>query len=92
MADRAEEYPEHFRDRVVPELRQVDGFLGALLLVRQDDAVVEFTVLTRWASISAISHFAGPDPERAVVEPEVVACLAGFDTRVVHYEVIRLVE
>jgi len=38
---------------------------------------------------AASSKFAGPDPERAVVEPEARAVLREFDERVSHYEVVQ---
>jgi hypothetical protein len=43
----AEAYPEHFRKKVVPELRHIPGFVGAHLSQRPFDDKVEFLVLTR---------------------------------------------
>jgi hypothetical protein len=45
--------------------------------------------LTRWAAMSVIAGFAGRDPDRAVVEPEVVALLLSFDSLVRHYRVLE---
>jgi heme-degrading monooxygenase HmoA len=57
-----EAYAEHFRNKVVPELCNVSGFVGAHLGQRQlDDRVVEFLVITRWRSMDAIRAFAGVD-------------------------------
>jgi heme-degrading monooxygenase HmoA len=86
---RAEAYPEHFRDQVVPELRRVPGFVGAHLSQRRVDDKVEFLVLTRWRSMDAIRAFVGPDIGKAVVEPGAVAALVEFDADVGHYEVIE---
>jgi heme-degrading monooxygenase HmoA len=83
------EYPTHFRATVVPELRNVPGFLGATLSKRDDGERVEFVVLTRWQSMDAVSAFAGTDPNRAVVEPGAVAALSDYDHTVRHYEVIE---
>jgi heme-degrading monooxygenase HmoA len=85
----AEAYPKHFHDKVVPELRQVPGFVGAQLTRRQLDDEIEFLVLTRWQSIDAIRAFAGINVEKAVVEPGAVAALVEFDTTVRHYEVLE---
>jgi heme-degrading monooxygenase HmoA len=82
-------YPKHFRERVVPELRQVPGFVGAHLGRRQLDGKTEFLVLTRWQSMDAIRAFAGSNVEAAVVEPGAVAALLDFDAQVRHYEVIE---
>ena len=87
--DKAESYPAHFRNNVVPELRQIPGFRGAYLSRRSTAGHVEFLVLTRWDSTDAIHAFAGDDAERAVVEPGGVAALADFDPHVRHYEVLE---
>ncbi|MBI3678364.1 MAG: antibiotic biosynthesis monooxygenase [Proteobacteria bacterium] len=86
---RAEAYPKHFHDTVVPELRHVAGFVGAHLSRRQLDDKVEFLVLTRWESMSAIRAFAGANIDEAVVEPGAVAALTEFDANVRHYEVVE---
>jgi heme-degrading monooxygenase HmoA len=86
---RADAYPKHFREAVVPELRHVPGFLGAHLGRRRIGDRAEFLVLTRWQSMDAIRAFAGALVERAVVEPGAVAALDDFDAGVQHYEVIE---
>jgi heme-degrading monooxygenase HmoA len=81
-------YIEHFRKNVLPELKEIEGFLGASLL-REDRAdEIEFLVLSRWASMDAVRAFAGADVTRAVVEPEAVASLEDYDRAVHHYEVV----
>jgi heme-degrading monooxygenase HmoA len=82
-------YVEHFKRNVLPELRTIEGFLGASLLRQNRPDDVEFLVLTRWSSIEAIRGFAGDDVRKAVVEPEAVAALASFDATVQHYEVVE---
>jgi heme-degrading monooxygenase HmoA len=89
---RREAYPEHFRLRVATELRALPGFLGATLSSRDVDHVVEFTVVTRWASMDAVGGFAGARVERAVVEPEAVAALIDYDRTVTHLTVLEQVE
>ncbi len=85
---RSSEYPNHFRTRVVPELRDVPGFLGATLSKQEDGERVEFVVLSRWQSLDAVRAFAGADLDRAVVEPGAVAALSDYDHTVRHYEVL----
>jgi heme-degrading monooxygenase HmoA len=85
----AEAYPQHFRDNVVPQLRQVEGFIGAHLARRRLGDKYEFVVLTRWRSLDAVRAFAGADIDEAVVEPGAIAALAEFDTNVQHYEIIE---
>ena len=85
----AEAYPKHFRTKVVPELRQVPGFVGADLSQRPLDDKIEYLVLTKWQSMDVIRGFAGSDVGKAVVEPGAVAALVDFDDRVNHYEVVE---
>jgi heme-degrading monooxygenase HmoA len=81
-ADGAERYAAHFRSRVLPELRAVQGFLHAYLLRRDD----EIHVITLWDGMAAVAAFAGADPGSAVVEPEARAVLRRYDDRVRHFE------
>jgi heme-degrading monooxygenase HmoA len=85
----ADAYPRHFRERVISELREVPGFMGAQLSRRDVDGGVEFLVLTRWQSMDAIRGFAGMEVDKAVVEPGAAAALVEFDERVRHYEVVE---
>jgi len=88
-ASNPEAYPVHFRDRVLPDLRQLPGFVGAHLSRRPLGVKIEFLVLTRWKDIEAIRAFAGDDIGKAVVEPGAVAALIDFDATVQHYDVIE---
>lgn len=88
---RADAYPRHFRERVISELRQVPGFIGAQLARRDLEDEVEFLVLTQWQSMDTIRAFAGTEVEKAVVEPGAAAALVEFDERVRHYEVVETV-
>lgn len=89
--ERSGEYPSYFRNHVVPDLRRVPGFLGALLNERPKDDVVEFLVLTRWTSMDAVHAFTGPNSDEAVVEPGAVAVLTDYECFVRHYEVLAAV-
>jgi heme-degrading monooxygenase HmoA len=82
-------YIEHFQRNVVPQLQSLKGFLGATLLQERRSDEIEFLVLTRWESMAAIRAFAGDDCTRAVVEPQAVAALIGFDQTAQHFEVVQ---
>ena len=84
----ADQYPRHLLDHVRPGLEKIAGFRGLFLVTRQHAAEVEYVVQTLWDSMDAIRTFAGPNPERAVVEPAAAALLLRFDTTVDHYEVL----
>jgi heme-degrading monooxygenase HmoA len=86
---KAEAYPAHFRRNVLPEIARLPGFVAAELCKRQIGDTIEFLVLTRWRDFGAIEGFAGPEIDKAVVEPGAIAALIDFDARVQHYEVIE---
>jgi hypothetical protein len=73
---------------LIPQLRELDGFLGAYLLARDDGGLVELTAHSLWESLDAIRAFAGDDITTAVVEPEAFAVLEHSDTTVVHRDVL----
>ena len=87
-SNEAQNYVEHLRTDTFPALQQIAGFVDASILRRTVPPGVEFVIVTRWASIEAIEMFAGSDPERAVVPPNVVAMMIEYDQRVKHFEVL----
>jgi heme-degrading monooxygenase HmoA len=88
--DRAGAYRRHLEASVFPQLKSLPGFVGASLLQRQgaEGEGAEVLVMTRWTSMQAIEAFAGPEPEKAVVEPGARAVLSSFDDFVTHHEVV----
>jgi heme-degrading monooxygenase HmoA len=90
-AAEANAYSKHFRDKVLPELDSIPGFLGAMLMRREDGEVVEYTVLTRWVSIDVIRRFTGRDLNAAVVDPNIAAQLIDYDKTVTHSEILEKV-
>ena len=84
-------YPRHFRDKVLPELDAIPGFLGAMLMRREVEGTVEYTVLTRWVSMDTIRRFAGENPEKAVVHEEIASALVSYDKTVRHSEILEKV-
>jgi heme-degrading monooxygenase HmoA len=83
----ADAYHHHFTSRVAPQLKDLAGHRGAYLLRRENCGEVEFLAVTLWESLESIKGFAGPDPERAHVEPAARAVLTRFDGTARHYEV-----
>lgn len=81
-------YATHLQHHVLPELRGLEGYAGALLLQRDAPEGVEVLVITWWRSLAAIRGFAGANLERAVVADEAKALLKQYDRRVRHYEVV----
>jgi uncharacterized protein YciI/heme-degrading monooxygenase HmoA len=79
-------YLDHFSKNVLPELRRVNGYLGANVSTQLTGSKAEILVETSWRSLDSIRNFAGPDLESAVVAQEAAALLKDFDRRVRHFE------
>jgi uncharacterized protein len=90
--ENAGDYVQHAKQRVFPALRQIEGHRGAYLLRRAVDGAIEFVVLTLWASMTAVARFAGPELEKAVVEPEAQDVLTSFEKFVSHFEIVHSTE
>lgn len=88
LPEKAEEYVKHLATSVLPELRQIDGFRGVNLLRQDAGEIVEFIVITYWASMDAIRKFAGEDAEVAVVAPAAQPLFREYDPGVKHFEVV----
>lgn len=84
--DQADRYDAHYRDEVLPALREVAGFAGARLLRRTVGDETEFVSLTFFDDLDAIRRFAGPGYETAVVADVARQVLVRFDETVAHYE------
>jgi heme-degrading monooxygenase HmoA len=84
----ARAYAGHLRDHVLPAVKNVDGYAGAVLLERDVSGAVEIVVITWWRSLDAIRTFAGAELEEAVVAGDAAAILTRFDRRVRHYEIV----
>jgi heme-degrading monooxygenase HmoA len=80
-------YEHHFVANVVPELRALDGYISSTLLKHDAGSDIEIIVITVWRDLDAITTFAGPDREAAVVAPSAAALLTTYDHRVRHHEV-----
>ncbi len=85
----APDYIDYFHRTVIPELREIEGFLGTSLLRERHADLVEFLVVTRWASLDAVRAFAGDHLEAAVVHPAAAALLVDYDPTVRHYELVE---
>ena len=88
----AVDYIHHAKRKVFPKIRAIEGHRGEYLLRREVEDGVELVVLTLWDSMEAVKGFAGPEPNKAVVEPEAQAFLTSFDVYVTHFEVVHGIE
>jgi heme-degrading monooxygenase HmoA len=88
--EQAAQYLQHLEQETFPKIRRLKGYINARVLRRDLDDRVEFLVITTWASMEAITDFAGKDVETAVVPPDAKAALIEYDNHVTHYEVVNI--
>ncbi len=79
-------YADYVERTGMSAYRSTPGNLDAWLLTRDlGDGRTEITTVSRWASLDAITAFAGDDIEQAVFYPEDDEYLVERDERVRHY-------
>lgn len=86
----AENYIEHLKADTFPQLSKINGFIEASILKRDVSQGTEFLIVTVWESMDAISRFAGPKTDAAVVPEIVQAMMVDYDRNVRHYEVAEM--
>ena len=84
----ADLYEDFLRSKFLPSAHAIEGYLGASVLRRTVGGEVEFTTITRFASVDAIKKFAGEDYEAAHVAPRARELLARFEARCEHFDFV----
>jgi len=83
----ADAYEELLKSKVLPELRNIDGYKGGYILRSDGPGESEFVILNLFANMEAVRQFAGPNYAVPVFEPEAKRLLVRFDSTAKHYEV-----
>ena len=86
--DEADRYLEHQSRTGIRGYRETPGNLGALVLRRPANGLVEVTTVSFWTSMEAIKAFAGEDPARARFYPGDDELLVDRDMHADHYEIV----
>jgi len=86
-AEKADGYEEFLKTKVLPGLRQIDGYRGAYILRKDGAEEAEFVVLNLFDSLEAVKQFAGPEYTVPVFEPEAKLYLSRIENFAAHYEV-----
>jgi antibiotic biosynthesis monooxygenase (ABM) superfamily enzyme len=84
----AKTYEELLRDEIFPSIaaRNIEGYRGAELFVREDGDEVEFVTLLRFDSMDAVTKFAGPEAGKPVIFPKAEALITRME-EAQHYRV-----
>ena len=77
------------RSEIFPSIaaRNIQGYHGAELFIRDDGDEVEFVTLLRFNSMDAVREFAGADEGKPVIYSKAEALLTRMDERSRHYRV-----
>jgi len=84
----AKAYEKLLRDEIFPCIatRNIEGYRGAELFVREDGHEVQFITLLRFNSMDAVTEFAGPDASKPVIFPKAEALITRME-QARHYRV-----
>src|SRR5207248_10106245 len=79
----AKTYENMLRDKILPSIaaRNVNGYRGAELFIREDENETEFITLLRFDSMDAVKEFAGADETKPVIFRESKSSLHGWSRR-----------
>jgi antibiotic biosynthesis monooxygenase (ABM) superfamily enzyme len=84
----AKTYEKMLRDEIFPSIaaRNIKGYRGAELFIREDGDQTEFVTLLRFDSMDAVKKFAGSDETRPVIFPGVQKLLTQME-QAQHYQI-----
>lgn len=84
----AKVYENMLRNEIFPGIaaRNISGYHGAELFIREDGNEVEFVTLLRFDSMEGVKEFAGADETRPVIYPGVEQLLTRME-RSQHYRI-----
>jgi len=84
----AKAYEEMLRNEIFPGIaaRNIEGYHGAELFIREDGDEVEFVTLLRFDSMDAVKEFAGADEGKPVIYPKAERLIARME-QARHYRV-----
>src|SRR5207244_6299566 len=80
-------YENLLKDKVLPELRKIEGYRGGYVLRLDGSEEVEFVVVNLFESVEAVKRFAGPNYKIPVFEPEAKKLLCRIEPVANHYDV-----
>ena len=85
----AKAYEDLLLNEIFPSIaaRNIEGYHGAELFIREDGDEIEFVTLLRFDSMEAVKQFAGADEGKPVIYPNAEALLARMDDRSRHYRI-----
>jgi antibiotic biosynthesis monooxygenase (ABM) superfamily enzyme len=85
----AKAYEEMLRTEIFPSIaaRNIKGYHGAELFIREDGDEVEFATLLRFDSMDAVKEFTGTDETKPVIYPEAEGLITRME-QARHYRIV----
>jgi heme-degrading monooxygenase HmoA len=83
----ADAYEKLLMDKVLPGLKNVEGYRGGYILRSNGSEEAEFVVVNLFDSLDAVKRFAGSNYDVPVFEPEARKLLSKVEPLAHHYEV-----
>jgi heme-degrading monooxygenase HmoA len=83
----ADAYESLLKNKVLPSLRNIDGYRGGYILRDDRPREVEFVVINFFDSLDSVKRFAGLDYATPVFEPEAKVLLRKVEPVATHYDV-----
>ena len=85
----AKAYEDMLPNEIFPSIaaRNIKGYHGAELFIREDGDEIEFVTLLRFDSMDAVKEFAGTDESKPVIYPKTEGLLTRMDDRSQHYRI-----
>jgi len=83
-------YEAMLRSEIFPGIarRNIKGYGGAELFMREDGNEIEFVTLLRFDSMDAVKEFAGNDANKPVIYPKAETLLTRMDDHSQHYRIV----
>jgi antibiotic biosynthesis monooxygenase (ABM) superfamily enzyme len=84
----ARPYEKLLRDEIFPSIaaREIEGYRGAELFIREDRNEVEFVTLLRFDAMDAVTEFAGQNASKPVIFPKAEALITRME-QARHYRI-----
>ena len=83
----ADSYETLLKQKVLPELQEIEGYRGGYVLRNDGPGEAEFVVVNLFDSLEAVKRFAGDDYRTPVFEPEAKRLLSRIEPQATHYDV-----
>ena len=83
----ADAYESLLRSKVLPSLKDIEGYRGGYVLRRDGPREAEFVVVNLFESLEAVKRFAGSNYVVPVLESEARMLLSRIEPVAIHYEV-----